>query len=301
MPMTAGISKTIVIEVCIDSVESAISAVHGGADRLELCGNLGLGGGTTPSLGLFRAVRKAVPETPIMVMVRPRTGDFLYSNAELTVMLEDVRIFKEAGASGVVFGVLHKDGRVDVPRTTTLVEEASPMQGWFKSLHFSTLFDYVCFHRAFDMTNDPLEGMAMILATSQHHETAFCRHSGHGVSAPSSLPMLRTLLSAHHMTSPTILPGSGINARTVGPLLAALLSYGVREIHLSGGSWMSGAMEHQPQGMGMGVGGEGEWGIWRTSEDRVREVRIAADQAWKEYVGVRVSDEGGKCRPNHYQ
>ncbi|EIW64165.1 uncharacterized protein TRAVEDRAFT_41581 [Trametes versicolor FP-101664 SS1] len=108
----------ITIEVCIDSVESALAAIRGGADRLELCGNLGLGGGTTPSLGLFKAVREATPDgMPIMVMVRPRTGDFLYTDAEFGIMREDIKAFKEARADGVVLGILHKDGGIDTSRT----------------------------------------------------------------------------------------------------------------------------------------------------------------------------------------
>ena len=83
-----------------------------------MCGNLGLGGGTTPSLGLYRAVRKAAKHVPIMVMIRPRTGDFLYSAHEQQIMLEDISVFKDEGANGVVFGALNKDGTIDVATTT---------------------------------------------------------------------------------------------------------------------------------------------------------------------------------------
>lgn len=95
-----------------------LSAFEGGANRLELCGNLGVGGGTTPSLGLFQRVRDAVPSITTMVMIRPRTGDFLYSADELEVMLADIRVFKAGGANGVVFGCLDSEGRVDVDNTT---------------------------------------------------------------------------------------------------------------------------------------------------------------------------------------
>ncbi|KAG9314098.1 CutC family-domain-containing protein [Chiua virens] len=101
------------IEVCIDSVESAAAAVRGGANRLELCSNLGYGGGTTPSIGLLRSVKKAVPNIPIMAMVRPRAGDFVYSEGELDVMLQDISVFKEHGVQGVVFGALTASGDVD--------------------------------------------------------------------------------------------------------------------------------------------------------------------------------------------
>lgn len=87
--------------------------MSGGANRLELCSNLGLGGGTTPSLGLYRSVRKVAKDVPVAVMIRPRTGDFLYSKHELQNMLEDITIFKSEGVEGVVIGALTKDGEVD--------------------------------------------------------------------------------------------------------------------------------------------------------------------------------------------
>ena len=92
--------------------------MNGGADRLELCGNLGLGGGTTPSIGLYRAVRKAANNVPIMVMIRPRTGDFLYTRHEQQLMLEDIAQFKAEGAMGVVFGALTREGELD--KVTTI-------------------------------------------------------------------------------------------------------------------------------------------------------------------------------------
>lgn len=83
--------------------------------------------------------------------------------------------------------------------------------------------------------------------------------------------------------SATILVGSGINPRTIEPLLAELLPCGLREIHLSGGGWVPSDMEFRREGMGMGVGGDGEWGVWRTDEGRVKEVRMLVDKAWQDY------------------
>jgi copper homeostasis protein len=142
----------VLLEVCVDSVESAvryrivslstadtesetdISAIRGGADRLELCANLGFGGGTTPSLGLLTTVLSMVGDASIMVslfcfffegggtivddfikaMVRPRMGDFVYSEEEIGIMLEDIHVFKKCGVRGIVTGALTPDGRVDV-------------------------------------------------------------------------------------------------------------------------------------------------------------------------------------------
>ncbi|KAG5647745.1 hypothetical protein DXG03_008468 [Asterophora parasitica] len=251
--------SSIVIEVCVDSVQSAITAKQAGADRLELCANLGLGGGTTPSLGLLKAVQRAA-------MVRPRTGDFLYSDEELEVILEDIRIFKESGVRGIVVGVLDKDGRVDVERMKQIVDEALPLE--------------VCFHRAFDMTRDADEGLADIEGIGGISRILT---SGQGKSVPEALSTLESLfrttrdLIENEPWGLSILPGSGINPETVGPILDALLPLGLREIHLSGGGWIQGDMAFKREGMGMGVGGDGEWGVWTTDGVKVREVREIAD------------------------
>ena len=99
------------LEACVDSVESAIAAKKGGADRLELCSNLIIGG-TTPSLGLFRNVKKHC-DLPIHVLIRPRYGDFHYTDEEQQVMLEDIETFRKEGAAGVVIGALNPDGSLN--------------------------------------------------------------------------------------------------------------------------------------------------------------------------------------------
>ncbi len=112
--------------------------------------------------------------------------------------------------------------------------------------------------------------------------------SGQSPTAPSTqaLPTLRTLLRiAFRMPAAArILVGSGVNARTVGPLLSELLPCGLREVHLSGGGWVSSAMEFRKECMGMGIGGDGEWGVWRTDEEKIREVRRIVNVAWEQYI-----------------
>lgn len=274
--MEAKAKSSLVIEICIDSVESAVAAARGGADRLELCGNLALGGGTTPSLGLFRRIRQTVRNVPIMVMIRPRTGDFCYNPTEFEVMLEDIRIFKEEGATGVVFGVLTADGEVDIVRTKRLTAEAAPLQ--------------VCFHRAFDMTQDPVRAYNSLRCIPNITRVLT---SGHAPTVPHGLPILRGLIrmttkptSTAAASEPTILPGSGINSASVRHILDVLLPCGLREIHLSAGFWASSIVEYRPHGMSMGVG-ESEWGVWQVNERQVRDVRRIVDLSWQAYEEAR--------------
>ncbi|KAF8846079.1 hypothetical protein BDN67DRAFT_960752 [Paxillus ammoniavirescens] len=260
--MADSTHEPLTIEVCVDSVESAVAAVMGGANRIELCGNLGLGGGTTPSIGLLEAVKKAIPNVPIMAMVRPRTGDFVYSSEELNVMLEDIFVFKEHGVQGVVFGTLTASGEIDDVQVRRLVSAAASLE--------------VCFHRAFDMTIDPRTAWETLTKIKGITRVLTSGHSKYATS-PDALKTLAELLdSAKHM-SIGVLPGSGINESTVPVLCNALLPHGLKEIHLSGGKWTEGSSVHRRRGMGMGVGGAGEWGVWRTDEEAVRKVRDFVD------------------------
>jgi copper homeostasis protein len=135
------------IEICVEGIDGLVAAQKGGADRVELCASL-LEGGLTPSLGVVcEALRVAT--IPFHVIIRPRGGDFLYSELEFATMLADVKAVKELGVAGVVIGCLTADGRIDEARTRALVEAARPMS--------------VTCHRAFDMTVDYREALEALI------------------------------------------------------------------------------------------------------------------------------------------
>jgi len=190
----------VLVEACVDSIESALAAAAGGAHRIELCANL-VEGGTTPSAGTLAMCRMRL-RIPIFVLVRPRGGDFLYSAAELGVMLEDIRRVKDAGAHGVVVGMLRADGAIDGERTQQLIAAARPLQ--------------VTFHRAFDVSRDAGEALETLIGLGVERVLT----SGQAATAPQGADAIARLVrrAAGRIG---VLPGGGITAENV-------------EVHLTG-------------------------------------------------------------------
>lgn len=197
------------LEFCVDSVETARGAAAAGADRIELCGpSLG---GVTPERALLHAVLAAVTR-PVHVMIRPREGNFVYHEAEFEQMLGATLEAKQAGAAGVVFGVLHADGTIDAVRMAQLIREARPLR--------------VACHRAFDATPDADAALQTLLGLG----VEIVLTAGH---APTALDGA-AVLARHQRTAGTrleILAGGGVRAANVHALLAAS---GVRAVHARG-------------------------------------------------------------------
>ncbi|MDP4206356.1 MAG: copper homeostasis protein CutC [Bacteroidota bacterium] len=134
-------------EACVENIREAIAAEKAGASRLELCENLQVGG-TTPSYGTIKYCKQQL-RIPFFSMIRPRGGNFVYSDLEFTIMKEDIQVCKLLGADGVVFGILKSDNTIDIERTRELVELAKPMQ--------------VTFHKAFDLVSNPVAEMERLI------------------------------------------------------------------------------------------------------------------------------------------
>jgi copper homeostasis protein len=198
------------IEACVDSVESAVAAEKGGAARVELCAAL-LEGGLTPSAGAI-ALARAKLGIGLQVIIRPRSGDFLYSESEHEVMLEDVESTKRLGADGVVIGALDKEGRVDVSKTRALVERARPMS--------------VTFHRAFDMARDPFEALETLVDMGVDRILT----SGQEESAVAGLDLLRELVQ-RASDRIVIMPGGNIHERNIEKILRETKA---SELHVTG-------------------------------------------------------------------
>ena len=206
------------IEICVDSVEGAIAAERGGANRVELCDNL-FEGGTTPSAGCIKLARAQL-RIGLQVIVRPRGGDFLYTPIEHEVMAEDVRTAKSLGADGVVIGYLTAAGDIDLERTRALIDLARPLN--------------VTFHRAFDMCRDPYRALEDLIGLSVDRVLT----SGQEATCLEGQDLIAEL---HRQAAGRIIivPGGGLTPRNIKRVVDAT---GVTEVHLSARATVQSAM-----------------------------------------------------------
>jgi copper homeostasis protein len=198
----------VILECCANSVQSAINGQAGGAERIELCANLELGG-TTPSAAAICMAREVL-EIDLFVLIRPRAANFCYSELEMEEILQDIEFCKQVGCEGIVIGALTEEGNIDVKKTKKMVEAARPMK--------------VTFHRAFDQVNDPLKALQKVIDCGCDRLLT----SGTKETVKEGLEILKSLVKNGN-DKITILPGGGLDSVSA----LQLYSLGLREFHLS--------------------------------------------------------------------
>lgn len=237
------------LEICVDSVESAIAAESGGAQRVELCSNL-LEGGVTPSPGLLELVRKRL-QIDIFVMIRPRAGDFCYTAEEFAVMKADIQHAKELGADGVVFGILNADGYVDVPRTRELVELANPLP--------------VTFHRAIDVSIDFADSLERIIASGAQRVLT----SGGTRRVMDSIQRIYDAID-NTRERITIMVGGGLSPENIRKVAEGS---GAAEYHASLNTRISSPVGHRHRSLFLGLNMDREYSRYVVREKDVRLLR----------------------------
>lgn len=236
-----------ILECCVDSVESAIEAKKGGANRLELCSNLIIGG-TSPSIALFKSIRKNV-DIKINVLLRPRFGDFLYTDNEFNIIKEEVKMFKEAGADGIVIGCLKSDGSLDIEKMEILIKEAGGM--------------HVTLHRAFDVMKDPFLG----LEQAKELGVNTILTSGQKNTALEGKNLISELIEKAS-NDIEILIGSGVDAQVIKSFLQ---DTNANAFHMSGKETLDSKMEYRKENVSMGLPMMSEYEIWQTSRNKIEE------------------------------
>ena len=242
------------LEVCIDSVESAIAAERGGARRVELCSDL-IEGGITPGAGLIASVRRHIG-IGLFVMIRPRGGDFCYTTTEFEVMQEEIKQARHFGADGVVLGVLDEHGCVDTSRTRQLVDLASPLP--------------VTFHRAIDMTPDLPAALEAVLASGARR---ILTSGGAPDAARGRARIARMVAAANGRIA--IMPGGGVSAGNIAAIASAT---GATEFHSSARTAFRSPVQFRKPGIAMGDIRDCEYKRFVVHEASVRALVSALDK-----------------------
>lgn len=232
-------------EICVTNLASVMAAERAGAHRVELCATLDVGG-VTPSIGLVRAAVKA-GAIPVYVLIRPREGDFCYSDMEVGVMIDDIHACREAGAQGVVIGTLYPDGRLHLPQLRALREAAGPL-------------DVTC-HRAFDSTPDPFAALEQLAEVGIRRVLS----SGQAETAYAGRGLLQKLVE-YAAGRVVVMPGAGISA---GNIRAIADLTGATEFHFTGKKKKVLEMEG-------GLPGLENW-YWESDTALIREIMTAAE------------------------
>jgi len=241
------------LEICVDSVESAIAAQEGGAQRVELCSAL-TEAGLTPSIGLIRAVRRRI-DIGLYVMIRPRGGDFLYSEDEFALMREDIAESAKSGANGVVFGLLTEDGEVDVDRTRELIDRARPME--------------VTFHRAIDMTRDLDAALRDVIQAGADRLLT----SGGAQSALLGAGRIKRMIQSCN-GSIQIMTCGGVRAENVSEIAR---STGAGQFHAAVRQEVGSRVKHRPQSLHLGASSIDDYARKVVMAEDVRKLRTAMD------------------------
>lgn len=237
------------LEVCIDSVESALAAQAGGATRLEVCENLIIGG-TTPGPWLFDEIRKRC-DIKMNIMIRPRHGDFYYTDYEFAIMKNAVRWYRGQGADGIVIGILKADGSLDTQRMKELMNEAGDMA--------------VTLHRAFDVCRDPYEAMSD--AVNLGIDTILT--SGQKNVSAEGTKLLKSLVKKSSGKI-NIMVGSGVSHLVIEDLYKKT---GATTYHMSGKRTLESQMDYRKEDVSMGHYTITEYGLGRTDMECVKKAR----------------------------
>lgn len=238
------------LEICAGTWDSAKAAAEGGADRIELCSALSEGG-LTPSVGLIKKALSLQHSLKVHVLIRPRSGDFLYTPDEVEMMAEDIRTAVSLGVDGVVIGALTADGQIDVPACKVLVAAAAGVQN-------------ITFHRAFDMCADPFAAMEQIIGLGCNRILT----SGLSSTAEEGIPTLRRLVEAAKDRI-IIMPGCGVSPHNARRILGET---GATEIHASARSEVHSLMKYTKADVSMGAAGRDEFSRMETDPALVREI-----------------------------
>ena len=237
------------LEVCVDSYASAMAAIAGGADRLELCSALAVGG-LTPSPALLEQIR-GQSHIPIRCLMRPRAGDFLYSREEIRQMAREIQLLRGAGADGFVIGCLTPQGLLDGDAMAPLLEAA---QGCGLTLH-----------RCIDVSADPIQTYRAA-ATMGIDTVLTSGAAGNCLAGKDTIAQLITCRDAEG--GPEVLIGAGVNAKVIAQLRMSIP--GARAFHMSGKTEIESGMVFRREGVPMGLPGLDEWHIQQTSQEAIQ-------------------------------